>query len=64
MVVNLLVFTIASCYVIFKYLYDEQSYSLWAIIGGPMFQSMRYIYEVYKEMSFSRAAQKLFIRMA
>ena len=26
-----------------------------------MFQSMRYIYEVYKEMSFSRAAQKLFI---
>ena len=26
-----------------------------------MFQSMRYIYEVYKEMSFSHAAQNLFI---
>lgn len=31
MVVNLLVFTIATCYVIFKYLYDEQSYSLQTI---------------------------------
>lgn len=26
-----------------------------------MFQSMRYVYEVYKEMSFSRAARNLFI---
>lgn len=26
-----------------------------------MFQSMRYVYEVYKEMSFSRAAKNLFI---
>ena len=26
-----------------------------------MFQTMRYVYEVYKEMSFSRAAQNLFI---
>lgn len=34
MVVNLLVFTIASCYVIFKYLYDELYYSLQAITCG------------------------------
>ena len=26
-----------------------------------MFQAMRYVYEVYKEMSFSRAANNLFI---
>ena len=26
-----------------------------------MFQSMRYVYEVYREMSFSRAARNLFI---
>ena len=26
-----------------------------------MFQGMRYVYEVYKEMSFSRAAKNLYI---
>ena len=26
-----------------------------------MFQGMRYVYEVYKEMSFSKAARNLFI---
>ena len=26
-----------------------------------MFQGMRYVYEVYREMSFSKAAQKLYI---
>ena len=29
--------------------------------GEEMFQGMRYVYEVYREMSFSRAAKKLFI---
>ena len=29
--------------------------------GEDMFQGMRYVYEVYREMSFSRAAKKLFI---
>ena len=27
---------------------------------AKMFQAMRYVYEVYKEMSFSRAANNLF----
>ena len=29
-----------------------------------MFQGMRYVYEVYKEMSFSKAARNLFFRSA
>ena len=29
--------------------------------GEEMFQGMRYVYEVYREMSFSRAAKQLFI---
>ena len=59
----LVVLIIYTCYNIIKYIYFYRLYSLKVIFskGDNMFQGMKYVYEVYKEKSFSKAAASLFI---
>ena len=56
-------YIIAGIYNIIKYIYFYRLYSLKVIFskGDNMFQGMKYVYEVYKEKSFSKAAASLFI---